>query len=234
MAALSDSRAVVDVATTSRNSKPDVDCAPAAAEAWVTMITSDDFVMGLEVMVASLRKHMATPRRIACIVSEHVSPRIRAKITAMDVAILQVDAIPMHHGSTAASDGTHVSSWIATGLTKLHVFNLTQFTKVVYIDADMLVVDCVDELFDRPGAPRPAACPDVFPPDRFNAGMMVIEPNAATFAMLLEKSQVLMSYDGGDTGFLNAVFNDWFAADARFRVPFTYNAQRILHWFTHR
>ncbi len=51
--------------------------------------------------------------------------------------------------------------------TKLHVWNLVEFEKVVYIDADALVLQNVDELFSRPGF---AAAPDVFPPDKFNAG----------------------------------------------------------------
>ena len=55
------------------------------------------------------------------------------------------------------------------------------------------------QLFDRPGVPFSAA-PDVFPPDRFNAGVLVITPDHDTFVTLLDKRHTVPSYDGGDTG----------------------------------
>ena len=109
---------------------------------------------------------------------------------------------------------------------------MTRFRKVVYIDADALVIENVDALFDRPGAPCPAAAPDVFPPDKFNAGVMVVEPSASRFADMRAKIDVLPSHDGGDTGFLNAYFPGWFALPAVHRLPFRFNAQRTMHWLT--
>jgi len=34
-------------------------------------------------------------------------------------------------------------------------------------------------------------------------------------------------------GFLNAFFPDWFSQPPSARLPFTYNAQRTLHWMTY-
>lgn len=45
-----------------------------------------------------------------------------------------------------------------------------------------------------------AAAPDVFPPDRFNAGVMVVAPSSAVLDDMLSKVLELPSYDGGDTG----------------------------------
>ena len=55
------------------------------------------------------------------------------------------------------------------------------------------------QLFDRPGVPLSAA-PDVAPPDRFNAGVMVVTPDARRFEQLLLARADTPSYDGGDTG----------------------------------
>jgi len=49
---------------------------------------------------------------------------------------------------------------------------------------------------------------------------------------MISKTETLPTYDGGDTGFLNAYFPDWFKMPAPSRLPFGYNAQRILYWFT--
>lgn len=73
--------------------------------------------------------------------------------------------------------------WFNTTFSKLHVFGLTEFDKIVYLDADLLLLNNVDELFDKlplvgnatsaEGRPFPAnfaAASEVFPPDTFNSG----------------------------------------------------------------
>ena len=86
-----------------------------------------------------------------------------------------------------------------------------------------------------------AAAPDIFPPDRFNAGVlfivsssyqMVQKPNKGVFDDMLTKTSTFPAYDGGDTGFLNAYYPTWYQMPAASRLPFGYNAQRILYWFT--
>ena len=151
-------------------------------------------------------------------------------------------------GSAAAEDGAHAVGWVETGLTKLHVWNMTDFQTVLYIDADAIVIEYCGELFARGGAlrrsaasPRAgsaapasahafAAAPDIHPPDRFNAGVMVVCPCSAAFEWLRARARSgeVASYDGGDTGFLNALFPAWFDASAAHRLAFGYNAQRTM------
>jgi glycogenin glucosyltransferase len=120
------------------------------------------------------------------------------------------------------------ASWVGSGYTKLHIWNLTDFEKILYIDADCLVVDKIEDIFDR--NVDFAAAPDVFPPDNFNAGVLLIKPNETVFKELIALD--VKPYDGGDTGLLNAYYPNWFEMEPEARLPFGYNAQRILHWFT--
>ena len=113
----------------------------------------------------------------------------------------------------------------------MHLFNLTQFERIVYLDADALVLVNVDDLFERNVSF--AAAPDVFPPDRFNAGVMIVQPDDTVYNRMLESVATLPSYDTGDTGFLNAFFPSWFASEEAARLPFQYNAQRTMHWLTY-
>ena len=55
--------------------------------------------------------------------------------------------------------------------TKLRVWELHDFDRVVWLDADTIVVKNVDDLFEREGF---AAGPDFFKPDHFNSGVMVL------------------------------------------------------------
>ena len=107
-------------------------------------------------------------------------------------------------------------SWFGSAYTKLHIWTLTEYTQVFYIDADCMVMKPLDHMFKAYEECDFAASPDVFPPDHFNAGVLLIRPNMKVFMTLLRKSQQAhQSYDGGDTGFLNQIFNvGWYSGQA--------------------
>ena len=96
----------------------------------------------------------------------------------------------------------------------------TNFLKVFYIDADCMIISNPEDAFKRDV--ELAAAPDIFPPDRFNAGVLLIvrqyfinifdeqKPNKSVYEDMLVKTQTFPSYDGGDTGFLNAYFPTWY------------------------
>ena len=199
---------------------------------YCTLVTSDDFLPGLLAMLHSLAKTKPACRHVVVLVTAQVSRAARAKLlaawSASDALSVETKIVPAIPNPNAA---VHVEGWVNAGYTKLHVFNLTAFRKVVYIDADTLVVENVDSLFDRPGAPCPSAAPDVFPPDKFNAGSWSWN-RRALFEDMLAKVDTLPSHDGGDTGFLNSYFPDWFSQPQAHRLPFRFNAQRTMHWLT--
>ena len=201
-------------------------------QVYATLITSDDFLPGLQVMLHSLVK-TKTLFKVVVLITSEISASSRNKLSSLTVTgssgqlveLIEVPAIPNPNAKV------HVPGWINAGYTKLHIFNLTQYTKIVYIDADVLVLTNIDELFERPGL---SAAPDVFPPDKFNAGVLVVEPSSQTFEDMMSQIQTLSSHDGGDTGFLNSFYPDWFTWDSSHRLPFKYNAQRTMHWLTYK
>ena len=112
----------------------------AKACCYATLITSDDFLPGLQVMLHSLVKTKPTYKVVVLLTAE-VSSASRDKLTGMKamassftVELLEVSAIPNPNSKV------HVPGWVNAGYTKLHIFNMTQYTKVVYIDADVLVL----------------------------------------------------------------------------------------------
>jgi alpha-N-acetylglucosamine transferase len=58
-------------------------------------------------------------------------------------------------------------SWYGSAYTKLHIWTLTEYSQVFYIDADCLVVGELDHIFGEFESYDFTACPDVFPPDHF-------------------------------------------------------------------
>eukprot|EP00746_Dinoflagellata_sp_MGD_P155049 gnl/MRDRNA2_/MRDRNA2_85174_c0_seq1.p1 gnl/MRDRNA2_/MRDRNA2_85174_c0~~gnl/MRDRNA2_/MRDRNA2_85174_c0_seq1.p1 ORF type:complete len:324 (-),score=30.96 gnl/MRDRNA2_/MRDRNA2_85174_c0_seq1:62-1033(-) len=101
---------------------------------------------------------------------------------------------------------------------KLHVFNLTDYERVIYIDADMIAVntDPIKNLLTHPIPPDGLlAVPDCASHflsefnlgQEINTGLFVIKPSASLFEDLMDKRATTFSRDKGDQGFLSNYFN---------------------------
>jgi len=143
-------------------------------DAFVTLLTNDGFSPGAEALLFSLRK-TTTKATLVVLVTPEVSARVRRVLGRAADSVVDVLPISNPHA-------THVAGWADAGFTKLRIWQQTQFDRIVYVDADAVVVDNIDELFALDVAF--AAAPDVFPPDKFNAGVLVIKPCLETFARL--------------------------------------------------
>jgi glycogenin glucosyltransferase len=116
----------------------------------------------------------------------------------------------------------------AYSFTKLQAWSLCDYDKLVVLDADTIVLQNIDDLFERPAL---AAAPDYLMPDRFNSGVMVIEPSQQTLTSMFDALFKLESYDGGDQGFLNMFYPDWYGLPASHRLPAGYNMHQFIYQF---
>ncbi|GMM29145.1 glycogenin glucosyltransferase [Martiniozyma asiatica (nom. inval.)] len=112
-------------------------------------------------------------------------------------------------------------------LTKLNAWRLVDYDKVIYLDADMLILQNIDSLFDsyNIGSNEIVAASDSGWPDIFNSGLFLIKPDLRIFEKLKEAFSTMDSFDGADQGLLNEFFN---LKSIQFgtkwhRLPFTYN-----------
>jgi len=195
---------------------------------YMTLLCTDSYLPGVSVLCKTIKRYNKYP--IYVMVSKEVSETTCHRLTTLCDGIIHVPSISSPYFNTN-KNSEEAASWDNSEYTKLNIWNLTQFDKIVYIDADAMVLSTTDELFELDT--DFAAAPDIFPPDKFNAGVLVIRPNADVFNLMLEKVNVLSSYDGGDTGFLNSFFPHWYFGDTNSRLPFGYNAQRTMYWFTY-
>lgn len=60
---------------------------------------------------------------------------------------------------------------------------------------------------------------------------MVLEPSSDTFRRMIDELAVAGSYDGGDQGFLNTFFADWYAMPVMHRLPVGYNMAHFIYQF---
>ncbi|TKR80507.1 hypothetical protein L596_014573 [Steinernema carpocapsae] len=184
--------------------------------AWVTLATNDAYAMGALVLAHSL-KAVNTVHRMHCMVTSTVSDAVRDQLFSVFNEVSMVDVMN-------SNDFENLSLISRPDLnctfTKLHCWRLTQYEKCVFLDADTLVVQNSDELFERSEF---AAVADIGWPDYFNTGVFVFKPSVDTYRRLLEFAVTNGSFDGGDQGLLNQFFANWRDMDAAHRLPFIYN-----------
>ncbi|XP_075480717.1 UDP-glucuronate:xylan alpha-glucuronosyltransferase 2 isoform X1 [Primulina tabacum] len=87
---------------------------------------------------------------------------------------------------------------------KFRLWLLTEYDKIVFIDSDIIVLRNLDVLFNFPQMSATGNDGSIF-----NSGIMVIEPSNCTFRLLMARRKEIISYNGGDQGFLNEVFVWW-------------------------
>jgi len=190
--------------------------------AYVTLLSGGDaYLPGVEVLGRSLEQTGSTIPRLV-LTTPDVGQEARERMWNRGWQIRPVDPIPAPPSREA------IYARFARSYTKLRAFDLPDVEKVVFLDADTVVLRNVDELFDRPVI---AAAPDFFMPDRFNSGVMVIEPSHELFARLIAALAELPSYDGGDQGLLNSFFPDWWAMPVAHRLGAAYNMHHFVFQF---
>lgn len=186
------------------------------AEAWVTLVTNDNYSPGALTLAASLRR-VETTRKIVVMVTGTVSGNV---LQALNAAFDQVVSVEEMDSGDLANLTLLERQELGITFTKIRCWTLTQYTKCVFLDADTLVLRNCDELFDREEF---SAAPDAGWPDCFNSGVYVFRPNLNTYKELVAHAVTSGSFDGGDQGLLNTFFSSWATKDISKHLPFTYN-----------
>ncbi|KAL9247998.1 hypothetical protein vseg_021365 [Gypsophila vaccaria] len=172
-------------------------------EAYVTLLYGDEFVLGVRVLGRSIRDS-GSSRDMVVLVSDGVSDF--AKL------LLQADGWIVEMISLLENPNQIRPTRFWGVYTKLKIFNMTNYKKVVYLDADTIVIQNIDDLF-KCGK----FCANLKHSERLNSGVLVVEPSEALFNDMVKKIKTLPSYTGGDQGFLNSYYVGF--ANARLFEP---------------
>lgn len=185
-------------------------------EAFVSLVTNNSYANGALVLGYSLRR-VNTTRKLVLLVAREVLEPTRERLARVWDHLEIVDLLDSEDTTNLA---LLARPELGITFTKIHCWNLTQYRKCVFLDADTLVVQNCDELFERDEL---SAVPDIGWPDCFNSGVFIFEPSRATYEALLEHAVQNGSFDGGDQGLLNSFFTDWRTADISRHLSFIYN-----------
>ncbi|CAI5992208.1 unnamed protein product [Closterium sp. NIES-65] len=173
-------------------------------------------------------------------------------LTRHDTLVLALSSVPEPALANLRRLFTHVrvvepiSVWegrgrreLAEEFVVLHLWNQTDFRRVVYVDPLSLFKDNCNHMF---GEFRPFAAPPLrFPPDMFSTRVMLIQPHSATFRHMVSaielaplRPQQTVYLDL----FLNAYYGTWYRENTLHRMPYEYGLnlwlrQRLHQYYPH-
>lgn len=163
-----------------------------SSEAYVTLLYGDEFVLGVRVLGKSIRD-TGSKKDMVVLVSDGVSDYAKD--------LLEADGWIVEKISLLENPNKIRPTRFWGVYTKLKIFNMTNYRKVVYLDADTIVIKSIDDLF-KCGK----FCANLKHSERLNSGVLVVEPSEALFKDMMRQISSLPSYTGGDQGFLNSYY----------------------------
>ncbi len=187
---------------------------------FVTYLGSQQFLPGIVALNESLQKY--NPNIPLIIMVQHDLPNeaiVFLNDNHFDIKI--VDEIKRPNFSEADERDLHCV------YDKLWIFGLTEYDKLVYIDADMLVCENMESLFEKPhfsAVTAGALMPQNKEWVKLNSGLMVVEPNSALFNHMVSMVAELPVTCKSDQDFLHSYFPGWPAHEElhlhhRYNVP---------------
>lgn len=195
----------------------------AHCHAWVTLVTGDGYAIGAEALLRSLRL-TGTGADLVVLHTDGVGADALARFRALGARLVRTDLLPMSEAFTLAHarDALHGRAPFTKGgkpafhtpldnFVKLRAWQLVEYERIVFVDADTLVLRPCDRLFDYPEF---SAAPNVYESlgdfHRLNSGVFVACPSAETFTAMLAALDVPGAFwKRTDQTFLQAFFPDW-------------------------
>jgi lipopolysaccharide biosynthesis glycosyltransferase len=193
-------------------------------KAFITFLANDSFLPGILVLNLSLRENGNNNYPLEILVAELVSKKT---IDLLKKALLKFRIVKEIENPYKFKND--IRNFRCT-YTKLRIFELSCFEKIVYLDADMIVCENIENLFEKSHMSAVIAGA-VMPENRswqeLNSGLLVIEPNNNLFKEMENLINELPSKDGSDQGFLHSFFNNWkfqsnLHLDHKYNIPNQY------------
>ena len=185
--------------------------------AYITYSCSDSYIPGIIAVYKSLR-HSGNTKDLVVMVTDDVTDKGKELLKDFDIKFFDVDKIHYKGGGKVLSRYRD-NAWKM--FTKLNIWKQTQYEKLVYLDADTLILKNIDDLFEYDELSAVHGGSQMLGYSGIEGGILVIKPNEETFDQLI-KSLDSDEYDirMSDQSFLN----DYFTRHGKItHLPETYN-----------
>lgn len=191
--------------------------------AYVTLVTNPDYAIGALALARSLRL-TGTEADIVVMHTGGVPAEALAPVAALGARLLRVDLLPtseafnerhaharLHEAAPFTKGEKPAFHTPLDNFAKLRLWQLTEYDKAVFVDADAIVLKNIDRLF---AYPEFSAAPNVYESladfHRLNSGVFVAAPSEQIFAAMLERlGRPDAFWRRTDQTFLESFFPDW-------------------------
>lgn len=206
--------------------------------AFVTLVTNDDYAMAACALVRSLVL-TKTNADIVVMHTKAVSETSLLPLRDLGAKLEAVEHLPcspafnerhrkknIHENAPFLKGDKPLFHTPLDNFVKLRLWQLERYDTIVFIDADALVIRNIDKLFDYPEF---SAAPNVYESvadfHRLNSGVFVAKPSQATFDSMMTVLDAPDAYwRRTDQTFLETYFRDWHG------LPVFYNMLQYV-WF---
>lgn len=155
---------------------------PSTRHAYVLYATSDIYMCSALINLRRIRRFGASRHNdVVVIIPEDYQPSNTLSVASAAGNFTVIRVAP----TVKLSDSTYHDV-----LTKLRVFELEQYDRIVYIDADSLVMRSMDDLFQLPITPLAASRAYWLQHMTITTIMMVIQPSKAGFECLWKRQEL--------------------------------------------
>lgn len=191
---------------------------------YVTLVANAEYLIGARALARSLQTCNSRWPLTALVVENVEDDAQLADLAALGCRIERVAPLPLSDAFRARHNRSaqHTQAPFTKGekpqfhdpllnFVKLRVWEMEQFDRVVFLDADTLVVQNIDRLFSYPEF---SAAPNLYETladfHRLNSGVFVAQPSSRTFdAMLTALDQPGVFWRRTDQTFLENWFPNW-------------------------
>ncbi|KAG8462827.1 hypothetical protein KFE25_001600 [Diacronema lutheri] len=113
---------------------------------WATLVTTDSYVRGVACLARSLRQ-AGSAHPLLVLATPNLS---KASLAALESEACSVRVVPRFDpfGDDAGAASAYVAARFADCWTKLRLWQLAEFERIGYLDADMLVLRKLDEILE--------------------------------------------------------------------------------------
>lgn len=173
---------------------------------YLAVISTDNYLTGALVLNESLKR--TNPRYpFTVMVTKNVSSSCDQILQKHGIRVIRKEEnILLDAQQQKKNENVGYKYWNYT-FDSLYVFELMEFDKIVYLDCDVLVLENLDHLFEKPHLSA-ALDPGT---TNLSSGIMVIEPRLGALKELTDTIPQVMENKSyfGDQNILQACYPDW-------------------------
>lgn len=147
-------------------------------KAYITLLCSDLYLKGVLILNKSLI-NVNSKYPLYCAILNSVSESTKSILEKSNIKTIEItNTLTPSDSIIKANKDANLENWTSS-INKLRLFSFTDFEKLVYLDADIMVLNNIDVLFSKPHMSGVNTCRAIMPYllwHGINSGLMIIDP----------------------------------------------------------